>query len=92
VRKTIRERKGEASDERQRQRQQEDFSERDEPIGPVVVIDHDCYDKDPEVVKGGESGFIPFGYKPDGMTELGWKTRREALTIAAEHGVKLVEW
>jgi len=68
---------------------QEDFSERDEPIGPVVVIDHDRYDKDPEIVKGGESGSIPFG---DGMTELGWKTRREALTIAAEHGVKLVEW
>jgi hypothetical protein len=52
----------------------------------------DCRN-DPEIVKSSrEGGFgIPFGYKPNGMTDLGWRTRREALAIAAEHGVTLTE-
>jgi hypothetical protein len=72
----------------------EDWDDEGREIGPVVVIDHDLYDKDPEIVKScREGGFgIPFGYKPNGMTELGWRTRREALAVAAEHGVTLTEY
>jgi hypothetical protein len=52
------------------------------------VIDHDIYDTDPEIVKRRREGAfgMPFGYKPNGVTELGWRTRREALAIAAERG------
>ncbi len=72
----------------------EDWDDEDRAIGPVVVIDHDLYDTDPEIVKSrGEGGFgIPFGYKPNGMTELGWRTRREALAIAGKHGVTLTDY
>ncbi len=72
----------------------EDWDDENSAIGPVVVIDHDLYDKDPEIVKsrrGGGFG-IRFGYKPSGMTDLGWRTRREALAVAAEHGVTLMEY
>jgi hypothetical protein len=63
-------------------------------LGPVVVIDHDVYDKDPVIAKARAEGHLgrPFGYKPQGMTELGWLTRRDALAVAAEHGVQLQEW
>ena len=71
----------------------EDYDDEDRPIGPVVVIDHDLYDTDPEIVKRRrEGGFgMPFGYTPNGMTELGWRTRRQGLAIAAERGVTLTE-
>jgi hypothetical protein len=54
------------------------------------VIDHEVYDKDPVVAEGRVG--VPFGYKPQGMTDLVWLTRREALAVAAEHGVTLEEW
>jgi hypothetical protein len=63
-------------------------------IGPVIVTDHEVYDKDPEIVnrrEGRQSG-VPFGYKPQGVTDLGWKTRREALAVAAEYGVPLTDY
>jgi hypothetical protein len=72
----------------------EDYDDEDRPIGPVVVIDHDIYDTDPEIVKLRREGAfgVPLGYKPNGLTELDWRTRREALAIAAEHGVTLTEY
>jgi hypothetical protein len=72
----------------------EDWDDDGREIGPVVVIDHDLYDTDPEVVSSRrQGGFgIPFGYKPNGQTELGWRTRREARAIAAERGVALTEY
>ena len=67
------------------------FKDEDGELGPVVVIDHDIYDKDPVISKNNADGSVgvPFGYKPQGLTELGWLTRRRAL---AEHGVTLEEW
>ena len=59
-------------------------------IGPVIVIEHDAYDEDPEIVKSRKAGGfgLPFGYKPQGMNDLGWKSRREALAIAGPaHGL-----
>lgn len=63
-------------------------------LGPVVVIDHEIYDQDPVVARRRNEGSvgIPFGYKPQGLTELGWLTRSEALAVAASHGVTLEEW
>jgi hypothetical protein len=70
------------------------FKEEGEEYGPVVVIDHDVYDKDPVIAKARAEGNPgkPFGYRPQGMTELGWLSRRDALAVAAEHGVTLKEW
>lgn len=70
------------------------FKDEDGELGPVVVIDHEVYDKDPVVAERRAEGSVggPFGYKPQGMTELGWLTRREALAVAAEHAVTLEEW
>jgi hypothetical protein len=59
------------------------------PVGPVTVIDHDEYDQDPEIAEGGIG--IPFGYKPRGVTDLGWQTRSAARQIAAGYGVPLTE-
>lgn len=72
----------------------EDTGPNEEPIGPVIVIDHAVYDKDPEIVRRRETGGfgIPFGYEPQGRTDLGWKSRREALAIAASHGVQLIDY
>jgi hypothetical protein len=63
-------------------------------LGPVIVIDHEIYDKDPVIAKNKAEDCVgvPFGYKPQGLTELGWLTRRRALAVAAEHGVTLEEW
>ena len=70
------------------------FKDEGGECGPVVLIDHDVYDKDPVIAKARAEGSPgrPFGYKPDGMTELGWLSRRDALAVAAEHGVMLEEW
>lgn len=61
----------------------------DDPVGPVTVIDVEKYESDPEVKKSTFG--IPYGYKPNGVAELGWKPRSEALAIAAAHGVELTE-
>ncbi len=34
----------------------EHYDDEDRPIGPVVVIDHDLYDTDPEIVKRRREG------------------------------------
>jgi hypothetical protein len=70
------------------------FKDEDGELGPVVVIDHEVYDKDPVIAKLKAEGRVgkPFGYKPEGITDLGWLTRRQALAVAAEHGVTLEEW
>lgn len=63
-------------------------------FGPVVVTDTDAYDADPVVAERRAAGAIglPFGYKPAGVTNLGWLTEPEAEAIAAEHGVTLTRW
>lgn len=45
------------------------------------MINHKVYDKDPVIAKNKAEGRVgvPFGYKPQGLTELGWLTRRRAL-------------
>jgi hypothetical protein len=62
-------------------------------IGPVLVIDQEKYDNDPEVRAARERGSfgIPFGHKPEGMTELGWMTLAQARREAKKRGVELEE-
>jgi hypothetical protein len=67
----------------------EDYDDDCGPIGPVVVIRRDL--ESPEAAAAREAGF-PFDYDPGEATDLGWKTRREAAAIAADHGVGLTEW
>jgi hypothetical protein len=72
--------------------------ERGEEIGEVVIFDSAKMDADPVLAAGTEEGvggamvtLIPFGHESPGITELGYKTRREAEAIAAQHGVPLSE-
>ena len=64
-----------------------------QPVGPVVVIDDATYDQDPEIARARESGQIgiPFGYKPQGQSELGWLTLSRARKVATHYGVGLTE-
>lgn len=64
-----------------------------QPVGPVTVTDHTLYDADPEIMKAHATGAvgIPFGYEPAGVTDLGWKTRTEAQSIAVTYGVPLIQ-
>lgn len=56
-------------------------------IGPVRVIDVEALAADPVA-----SGTMwPFGYKPAGVTDLGWMGKPEALAVARSHGVDLEE-
>jgi hypothetical protein len=66
------------------------FKDEGGELGPVAVIDREIYERDPVVAQGGVG--IPYGYKPQGLPELGWLTRSEALAVAASHGVTLEEW
>jgi hypothetical protein len=72
--------------------------ERGEEIGEVVIFDEEKMAADPvlaaateEAASGAMVTLIPFGHESPGITELGYKTRREAEAIAAEHGVPLSE-
>lgn len=71
--------------------------ERGEEIGEVLIFDDDLMDADPVLaantkeVRGASVTLIPFGHDCPGITELGYKTRREAEAIAAQHGVSLSE-
>lgn len=58
-------------------------------IGPVKVFDLDLYEKDPEVMKPGLG--VPFGYKPQGVADLGWRTLAYAREVARRYGVELEE-
>ncbi len=69
-----------------------------EEIGEVVIFDSEKMDADPVLAANTEEGvggatvtLIPFGHESPGITELGYKTRREAEAIAAQHGVELSE-
>jgi hypothetical protein len=70
------------------------FKDEDGELGPVVVIEHEVYDEDPIIAKNRAEGRlgVPFGYKAQGLIELGWLTRGQALAVAAKHGVTLEEW
>ena len=57
------------------------------PIGPVVVIRAEGEDAEAAAAAGG-----PFRYRPEQAEDLGWKSYREAVAIAGEHGVPLTEW
>lgn len=62
--------------------------------GPVVGIDSPVYDawlKENGVQYGGCMVGIPFGVKPDGITEFGWRTRQQAQVIAEAFGLELSE-
>jgi hypothetical protein len=64
-----------------------------ELIGSVKVIDVDARSKDLAIVWQGDAPpLIPFGYKPDWISDEGWLTRTEALAIAQNHGVVLEEY
>jgi hypothetical protein len=67
----------------------EDYDEDCGPIGPVVVLRREF--EHPDAAAAREAG-VPFAYEPHEATGLGWKTRREAAAIAADHGVSLTEW
>lgn len=69
-----------------------------EEIGEVVIFDSEKMDADPVLAANTEEGasgamvtLIPFGHESPGITELGYKTRREAEAIAKQHGVPLSE-
>jgi hypothetical protein len=64
----------------------EDFDDNCGPMGPVVVIRAEG-----ETAEAAAAAGVPFAYEPHQASDLGWKTRREALAIAAEHGVKLTD-
>jgi hypothetical protein len=73
-------------------------NERGEEIGEVVILDSEKMDADPVLAASTEEGMggatitlVPFGHESPGITELGYKTRREAEAIAAKHGVPLSE-
>jgi hypothetical protein len=57
------------------------------PIGPVVVIRAEGEDAEAAAAAG-----VPFRYQPEQAEDLGWKSYREAVAIAEEHGVPLTEW
>lgn len=57
------------------------------PIGPVVVIRAEGEDAEAATAAG-----VPFRYEPEQAEDLGWKSYREAVAIAGEHGVPLTEW
>jgi hypothetical protein len=57
------------------------------PIGPVVVIRAEGAEAEAAAAAG-----IPFAYRPEQATDLGWRTMRGAAAVAAEHGVGLTEW
>lgn len=61
----------------------------DGPFGLVVVIRRES--ESPEEATAREAG-VPFPCEPHEATDLGWKTRREAAAIAADHGVTLRDW
>jgi hypothetical protein len=68
-------------------------SERGEEIGEVVIFDSEKIDADPVLAANTEEGasgamvtLIPFRHESPGITELGYKTRREAEAIAKQHG------
>jgi hypothetical protein len=71
--------------------------EHGEEIGEVLIFDDDLMGADPVLaantnkVGGASVTSIPFGHDCPGITELGYKTRREAEAIAAQHGVSLSE-
>jgi hypothetical protein len=71
--------------------------ERGEEIGNVVIFDSEQIDADAVLaasakeVNGATVMLVPFGHDSPGITELGYKTRREAEAIAAQHGVPLSE-
>ena len=58
-------------------------------IGPVLLIRRES--ESPDEAAAREAG-LPFAHKAHEATGLGWKTRREALAIAADHGVTLTDW
>jgi hypothetical protein len=57
------------------------------PFGPVVVIRAEGADAEAAAAAG-----IPFAYRPEQADDFGWKSHREAQTIAGEHGVPLTHW
>ncbi len=57
------------------------------PIGPVVAIRAEGEDAEAAAAAG-----VPFRYQPEQADNLGWKSYREAVAIAEEHGVPLAEW
>lgn len=72
--------------------------ERGEEIGEVVIFDDEKMATDPVLAANTEEGasgamvtLIPWGHESPGITELGYKTRREAEAIAEQHGVPLSE-
>jgi hypothetical protein len=67
----------------------EDCAAEHDQIGPVLLIRRAC--ESPDEAAAREAG-LPFAHEPHEATDLGWKTRREALAIAANHGVTLTDW
>jgi hypothetical protein len=56
-------------------------------FGPVVVIRAQGENAETAAAAG-----VPFAYRPEQANEVGWKSYREAMAIAAQHGVTLTEW
>ncbi len=67
----------------------EDCTAEHAPIGPVLLIRRES--ESPAEAAAREAG-LPFAHEAQEATDLGWKTRREALAIAANHGVTLTDW
>lgn len=72
--------------------------ERGEEIDEVVIFDEEKMNADPvlaanteEATSGALVTLIPCGHESPGITELGYKTRREADAIAKRHDVPLSE-
>lgn len=61
----------------------------DGTVGPVHVFDMDVYNADPKVRESAVG--VPYGYVPQGRTDLGWMRRSDAEATAAAHGVLLEE-
>jgi hypothetical protein len=57
------------------------------PVGPVVVVRADGEEAEAAAAAG-----VPFRFQPEQAEALGWKSYREAVVIAGEHGVPLTEW
>ncbi len=69
---------------------EEDRDDRAGPVGPWWSYggrESESHDE-----SAARQAGVPFAYKPGEATDLGWKTRREAVAIAADHGVALTDW
>jgi hypothetical protein len=57
------------------------------PVGPVVVVRAEGEEAEAAAAAG-----VPFRFRPEQADALGWKSYREAVAIAGQHGVPLTEW